>query len=745
MSVYRGSARFLERRLMLVQGGAVRSVCSGRCRFLLTVLAATLAVGCVPGLAGALPPGWSYELASPADPLQSDVSYGIAAPEGGHAWMQTVTPMVDGQPSGNITTVEATRLAGVGWQDASLADPAAPGSPSYGFAAASGDGSRVILQGCDQTFLGCRGAFRFQRVEQDGSRITMLNVPRSAFLDPVPTFAGNSTDLARIFVQNAAGAPPLLSADTHVHGQGLYASDNGQVEFLGFDQNETVLPCGEILANDTQVFIGSGFEQNGLSADGSTVVFESPDPAAINNDPTDCPGPVDIYVRRGGKTFDISAPANASPDLGATYVGNSQDGNTVYFVTSSQLVPVDTDPDPDVYAADMTTSIPTITRLTPDANITNDSGPRVVVSPGGDFVYFEASNQINGQGSAGEPNLYVYHAGTVSFIATASSGHFALGNPLTSGQGSPVTPDGRHLVFVSPASLTGQPTGDRRMIFQYTFGAGIKCVSCRPDGNPPVTSDNDVISNSNPPAQLDQRVQSDDGTRVFFATLEPLLPEDISPAIDVYMWQDDGTPNGKLSLISSGQSPHGSGLVGANADGTSVLFTSYDRLLPGVDQDAKKVYAARQGGGFPLPPGVKPRCMGDACQPQPAARPALAAVPSATYQGPGNTLAPAPTLTIGRLSIAAKRTLARTGRLTLTIRTTVPTAIQATLTARIGKHQLTVGSASKRLSKAARTRLTIHLTGSARNYLKAHHTLKVRLTVTSTDGIRHTLAFTLHT
>jgi hypothetical protein len=708
----------------------------------LAMVLATLAVACTAGAAGALPPGWSYELVSPADPLQSDVSYGVAAPQGDHAWFQTITPMIDGQSSGNITTVAATRIAGVGWRSVSLAEPGAPGVPSYAFMASSEDASRVIVQSCDQTFLGCRGAITFQRISQNGARTTMLNVPRSSFLSPVPAFAGSSSDLSWIFAQSAdagTGTPPLLPADTHIQGQGLYASHDGHVEFVGYDQNGTVLPCGEVLANNTtSAGNGTGFEQNGLSADGTTVVFESPDPAAIASDPADCPGPVDVYVRHGGQSFDISAPTNANPDLGATYAGNSQDGNTIYFVTASQLVAADTDTTPDIYAADMTTPTPTITRITPSADIaTGGFGPRVAVSPGGDFIYFEATNQINGQGTAGQPNLYLYHAGTITFIATGSSDHFVLGNPLTSGSGSPVTPDGRHLVFLSADSLTGQPTGGRRMIFQYTFGAGIKCVSCRPDGNPPTLTapTTDQLVNVNPAAQLDQRVQSDDGKHVFFNTLEPLLPQDISPANDVYMWENDGTPHGTLALISTGRSKYGSGFVGASADGNSVLFTSYDRLLPGVGQDTKKVYAARLNGGFAPPPAATAECTGDACRGMPTPPPPPTDVPSATAEGRGNVSSAdgaAVRLVLGKISRNAQLRLARNGALTLALRATGADTIRTSLAARIGNRYITSSSASRNLKKAGSVRITLHLSNRARTYLAKHHTLHIRITISDT-------------
>jgi hypothetical protein len=730
----------------------VRSVLGGRSRgrrVLLAGVLATLTLACMPEPTLGLPAGWSYELVSPTDPLQSSVQYGAASPEGNHAWFVTITPVIEGQPSGNVTTVGATRVAGMGWQGVSLADPGFPGSLLYTFDAAAEDASRVIVQSCDELLLGCRGDVTFQRLAQDGSRTIMLRVPRTSLPTPVPRFAGNSADVSWIFVQNAdaaSGVPPLLAADTHVEGQGLYASHNGQVEFLGFDPNGAVLPCGEILANNVVTNgNGSGFEQNGLSADGSTVVFESPDPTTIDNDPTDCPGPVDVYVRRGSQSVDISAPRSPNPDLGATYVGNSQDGNTVYFVSASQLVASDTDTDPDIYAYDVPSD--TIARITPDANVT-DAGSgafSVAVSPSGDFVYFEALNQINGQGTAGQVNLYMYHAGTITFIATGSASHFTLGHPLTNGEGSPLTPDGRHLVFLSSDPLTGQPTGGRRMIFQYTFGAGIKCVSCRPDGASPFTSLDDRLSNNNVVAQVDQRIQSDDGHRVFFDTLEPLTAQDISPARDVYVWENDGTLRGRVALISGGESRHNSSFVGASTDGNSVFFTTTDRLLPAVHQDTLKLYVARLGGGFPSPSATTAACTDDGCQPQPATPPSLRSVATATVNGPRNHFDHVPTLTIDRITRAAKLKLVRTGRITLTLHTNTPTAIRVTLTARIHGRWITTVTTTRMLKNAAATRIVLRLNARARADLTAHHSLRLHVTITTTNTQPKRLIFTVHT
>src|SRR6185295_14014327 len=206
---------------------------------------------------------------------------------------------------------------------------------------------------------------------------------------PAPDFAGASDDLSRIVFLNPAGRPSLLSEDTHAEGRGLYGSHDGQLEFIGVDAAGNPLSCGAVVANDEGFNVGNGFEQSGVSADGDTVAFESPDPES------GCPEPLDLYLHRNGHSIDISAPRPSDPaygegsaDEGAAFVGMSRDGDQVYFTTRTRLDTVnDTDPDTDLYRYDAVTD--SVTDLVPGASVS-----KVTVSPQGDFVYFVAANPI---------------------------------------------------------------------------------------------------------------------------------------------------------------------------------------------------------------------------------------------------------------------------------------------------------------------------------------------------------------
>ena len=619
----------------LVAGGFFPRPVNARTTALLTLLTAILAMSgslAVP-TASALPAGWGYELVSPTNAQGADVDFGAGSADGNHAWIAATIPLIPDSHTGNISSLAATRTA-TGWKLRDLADASVATNNSFQVLARSSDSSRTVVQTCPATLISCDGFVDFQRVESDGSRSTVLHVEPFAQDEAPPSLAASSDDLSTLFVQSTPGRPPLLPTDTHTQGQGLYVSHDGQLEFIGYDENDNVIACGAVLANG---LAGTGFEQSGISANGDTAIYEAPDPAA------QCPDPVDVYVRRSGHSVNASAPRNGHPDQGATYLGNSRDGNTVYFLTTSQLLPSDTDAFADIYAYDLPTH--TLTAITSGADVT-----QAVVSPQGDYVYIRAARQIAGEGTNGAFNLYLYHAGAIRYVATAASGEFTLGGSMGSlgVKASPLTPDGTHLLFLSSAELTGQQLNGTKQLFQYdqpnnTF----TCISCPPDGSLP-TSDM-AFPGANPTGNADQRFQSDDGHTVVFETQAQLLPQDVNNAFDVYMWHD-----GDLSLVSDGHNQLESQLVSTDAAGHNVFFATNARLTPQDDEDTSKLYDARLGGGFPLNPPTPP-CVDDSCQPPPTNNPSYTSGGSETYTGAGNVTPPVAKGVVVKSSSKAQR------------------------------------------------------------------------------------------
>jgi hypothetical protein len=172
----------------------------------------------------------------------------------------------------------------------------------------------------------------------------------------------------------------------------------------------------------------------------------------------------------------------------------------------------------------------------------------------------------------------------------------------------------------------------------------ILCVSCRPDGTPPI---GDVLGSQG------GRFITDDG-RVFFDTPEPLDPRDTNFRIgpegqkegsDVYEFVDGraqlittgtGTGGPGVGFLAGGSNP---GLYGVSADGVDVYFGTTDTLV-GQDRNGAqlKFYDARTNGGFPFVPPPAPCAAADECHGPSSSPPArLAGGTSAALGSRGNS------------------------------------------------------------------------------------------------------------
>jgi hypothetical protein len=291
-------------------------------------------------------------------------------------------------------------------------------------------------------------------------------------------------------------------------------------------------------------------------------------------------------------------------------------------------------------------------------------------------VYFVSEEELGGEGEAGERNLYLYDssesgAERYRFVATLEgfAGGFpqwgvavATGRPIENGVR--VTPDGRHLAFVSTRSLTGYDNRDAvggqpvLEVYLYDVEADkLACISCNPsEGRPTsrlfVGNGSVNVAAMMAPAEnqaFAPRALSADGSRLFFESFDALLPRDTNGKADVYEWQQAGgqeecgkegadlfvaSAGGCLSLISSGQSPIDSEFADASPDGSNVFIRTASSLLP-QDPGLVDIYDARVNGGFPQPPSPPVACEGEACQ-GPPAPPNDPTPASSTFQGGGN-------------------------------------------------------------------------------------------------------------
>jgi hypothetical protein len=532
----------------------------------------------------------------------------------------------------------------------------------------------------------------------------------------VPAFAGASSDFSHvIFEANDSLLPEAPGAGV----ENLYETVAGHVSLVGILPDGTVPSKGSTAGGGINAVNGSTRQlEHAISADGSRVLFQAvadkggPDPQQA--------GDTELFDRIGGaSTIEISAPATGAQPSScetkericdpepAEFWAASESGSIVYFTSKAALTKesrtgpeLGENPGNDLYRFDVDTG--TLTDVTVDADEEDLDGAGVLgvvgASTDGSYVYFVAtgklasSNERGVEPTSGLPNLYVWHetaegAKRLQFIATLqapSEEEEEHIEELAAGQQNPyhsdiadwtsrptesqayVTPDGRHLAFMSVNPLTGYENvtpatkeADHE-VFEYSAETGqLVCASCGPGGAPPLGSA--FIG-----AKLGERVStsfhqprslSDDGSRLFFSSPDPLVPELAGGSVRVFEYED-----GAVQLISGMQDGGEDLFLDASASGNDVFFATREQLAPTDIDELADVYDARVDGGL-LAPVVPTPCQGSACEGSPSPPPLFSVPTSSSFVGPGNPTPRPPAARLTRKQLLS-RALARCRKLT---------------------------------------------------------------------------------
>jgi hypothetical protein len=402
--------------------------------------------------------------------------------------------------------------------------------------------------------------------------------------------------------------------------------------------------------------VGESGEGEGISAGGSTVFFTAlaagaECDASSSTGEGEGPSTNQVFARVGepgpgtevGSAVTVNVAgtsecATASFDScnvtkAVKYQGASTDGSKVFF-TSEQpgLVADDTDSTNNLFECrlpgDSGKPLSPVTPVNPCPELVRVSVPLsggaevqsvAAVSQDGSHVYFVAKGVLSGENAEhnsptlGQDNLYVWEAGGhTAFIATLP--HAALGAGL--GEGVQATPDGDALVFTSAADLTPDDTSTVNQVFLYEAQhEALIRVSKGQDGF------NDDGNTTTDPARIatenKRRTISEDGSTVVFESSDELTAEVHGGTNNVYLWRggdvsliSDGTPAGESVRTAIGA--HFAGLVGIDASGQNVFFTTEAHLVGQDIDELSNLYDARVDGGFPAPKNDE--CTGEACQ-----------------------------------------------------------------------------------------------------------------------------------
>ena len=649
-----------------------------------------------------LPDGRAWEMVSPLGKNGGDI-YGIRGNNGGGvvqaaAEGSAVTYLGQGtflepKPLGAVANQYVSRREPGGWSTQSIATPANAGT--YGVA---GTGTPYKAFSPDLSLALLLNG-------EAGGEAAIENPPLPLELEPKATpgyqtfylrYGGGSLRAlltavpiappANEFYMNLQGASPDLQ---HVVVSSNAALTPGAT-FAGFrpdvyEWNEragstegswsavNVLPGvsnGETVPN-AQLGSGTG-ESNTVSDDGAHVFWTYEEA---------------LYVRNGGTGTAQIDKLQGGPPLGATenprplFRTASADGRHAFFTSHAPLTAeANTGPacgsfcqraGNDLYEFDVETE--ELRDLTPDHRPEDEAAGANVqgvigASEDGSRVYFVARGVLAGVNSEGHSpldnaeNMYVAsvdpaaHAETTSFVATLSPADEGEGNNAAAHDWSPqvvqrtarVTPDGRHVAFMSDASLTGYSNVDAtteeldEQVYLYDAEAGrLECASCNPTGAAPlgrsfIPGGTPFESRLTGGAVYQSRALSNDGSRLFFNSGDALVPQDTNGQQDVYEYG-----GGHAYLISSGTSGDPSEFVNASADGGDVFFLTRQQLVRGDTDQLVDLYDARVEGGLPEPV-LSPPCAGESCKPPSSSPPGLGASSSETFVGAGNLVPVAP-------------------------------------------------------------------------------------------------------
>lgn len=552
-----------------------------------------------PGLNGAAPAAW------PDAGIQ-----GIADDGSALAFLAASSPLEAEGAAGAPTTVLARR-GPAGWSTRSLSAAAPlPSGTDYGGAATtvglSADLTQAVLWS-DQPLAGPSspaGANLYLR-RGDGS-IAPLTAAGAAGLDPAAALSGASRDFDRLFVATTTkqtAEDPLLNGN-------LYEYSAGQlrlVTILPESSGEEPAPAGGALAQGVLPAV---------SEDGHQALFKA----------TFYPG---LYLRSNAtETVQVSksqrTPPDPNPPAEAVAAGMAADGSQVLFTSANELTEdantgrsggVSTDAGSDLYAYDVASrQLSDLSVDTDPADEATGADVEAVLGASRDaaYVYFVARGKLAAGATSGQRNLYVAHGGETRFVAAdpEPGAHFY------------VTPDGLHAAFLSTAPQGGYDNAGQAEAYRYSYGAGVECASCRPDGEPPTAS-----------ASLAGRSLSDDGSRLFFQSSDAILPLAQSTEANVFSYS-----GGEVHLLSPGEGKPAI-LLGASASGDDVFIADFEALAPQGPQGAFAIYDARVGAVVP-PATASPGCQGEGCRNPVAPPPPEQSPGSADFEALAKVAAP---------------------------------------------------------------------------------------------------------
>jgi len=669
------------------------------------------------GTSAALPDCRAYELVSPdANHASNTTPAGRTSADGNTMAYQLIDAPENAQSATVFNMVRADRDPQLGWRGVSSSPPVpGPAGVYAGFIPRgfSADLTSLFIY-TDQKLTPDAPHGQNAFVGRPDGSYRLVTTAASQLIGginvyPSADFVYGNADFSRVYFLPGAPQDP---ADPSPGGSVYSWTEATGPRLLGILPDGTPAPNGSLAGGVLAPVSGNG-KYAVFSANGSLF-------ARVNDATT-------IEIATTQRTVDPD-PNPAAPPVG---LGITKDAAKILFTSRSELTNdantgesggTATDAGNDIYSYDVASG--TLTDLTVDtdpADVATGANVQAVygASSDGSYIYFTATGNLAPGARPGHTSLYRWHDGDIEFVADAD-GLTGLGGGQVRAY---MTPDGRHFAFASTDRLTGYDNIDpvtglpHYEVYKASVDAPLECASCRGDGSPP-TGDS-YLPEYFGLSGAGIRDMSDDGRRVFFHSLDAVVPKASSGLQQVYQYED-----GQISPISRPDGSSAATFLDASASGDDVFFSTYDDLVPSATSGDQAVFDARVGGGFPV--AADTRCASLACQPAATPAPPLAVAASVTFLGDGNVNDTSDDAT-GSSKVTVSKVSTITGTAG-TLKVKVP-----------GKGRLTVsgsGLQTKRssLSKAQTISVRLALTAKAAKTLRSKRSYKTKVKVAFVDS-----------
>jgi Tol biopolymer transport system component len=304
----------------------------------------------------------------------------------------------------------------------------------------------------------------------------------------------------------------------------------------------------------------------------------------------------------------VVLPAAMADAAAPHFEATAADGDIVFFTTSEQLVPGDTDNKVDVYERSFEPEVGVSGEYVTREISTGPAGGNDAVdalfqaaSENGSRVIFQTAEPLVAADTDRTGDVYVREvgAGSPELVTVGEADQ----NGATVASFTGATPDGEGVFFATTEKLTISDQDEETDIYERDLESGETHLVSVPAGGCPSCDSSAFPAFSGVSAE---------GQRAFFATTGKLSPADTDSAIDIYARD---LPNGPTELISEGSGPclpacgndssDDAVFVGSSGDGSKVFFETTESLGESDIDNGNDVYRRASGLTSLISPGTE--------------------------------------------------------------------------------------------------------------------------------------------